>query len=233
MTVPGSGPRDFDRLGELLPLGTGGATEPATSGAAPGPARPLGGDEIHQKLVAVWPEVVGTEVAANARPVQLRDGRLVATTSSSAWAQTLQLMSPLIVDRLNERLGEGTIDRAVFRHAGWESPVPAAPASIPDKTAKPHPAGRRKSPARTAMPPAAQTAAPLAPADRPGPAAGPTAATEAPAMPVPDDTQGLSAEERQALADLEKLPLAPAVKERIREAMKAGFVRARQDFGRS
>ena len=55
----------------------------------PGPA---GGDRLGRR--------VGPEVAANARPVQLRDGRLVVTTSSSAWAQTLQLMSPMVVERL-------------------------------------------------------------------------------------------------------------------------------------
>ena len=47
-------------------------------------------------------------MAGNARPVQLRDGRLVVTTSSSAWAQTLQLMSEMVRARLNERLGDGS-----------------------------------------------------------------------------------------------------------------------------
>ncbi len=59
----------------------------------------------------------------------------------------------------------------------------------------------------------------------PAPVRGPAAAG--------DDLARFSDEEKQALADLELLPLPPSVKDTIRDAMKAGFVRARQDFGRS
>jgi phenylacetate-coenzyme A ligase PaaK-like adenylate-forming protein len=52
-----------------------------------------------------------------------------------------------------------------------------------------------------------------------------------PARAAPAD--GLTPEEVQALADLDRQPLDPTVKARIREAMQAGFVRTRQDFGRS
>ncbi|OFV83227.1 MAG: hypothetical protein A2W26_13190 [Acidobacteria bacterium RBG_16_64_8] len=76
---------------------------------------------------------MGGEVAANTRPVQLRDGRLVVSTSSSAWAQTLQLMGDAIVNRLNERLGSEVVNNIIFRHAGWEEPPsrPCPPASQP------------------------------------------------------------------------------------------------------
>jgi hypothetical protein len=233
MTTPRSGPQDFDRLGDLLPPGAGGATAGTASvgapapGAAPSvaagavPGRPLPGDDLNQRLVAVWPEVVGAEVAANARPVQLRDGRLVATTSSSAWAQTLQLMSPMIVAGLNERLGAETIDRAVFRHAGWDNFASITPTKAAAQAAKERPPGRRTSGTRPSEAAAPAGASPAEPA------------TEAAAGRAGYDAQGFSGEEQRALEDLELLPLAPAVKERIREAMRAGFVRARQDFGRS
>jgi hypothetical protein len=77
-------------------------------------------------VATIWQEAVGAEIAANARPVQLRSGRLVVTTSSSAWAQTLHLMSETVKARLNERLGEQVVERVVFRHAGWERPRAAA-----------------------------------------------------------------------------------------------------------
>jgi hypothetical protein len=108
---------DFARIGDLLPPGSEGA---AAARPAAGTAPDARGSDLSRRLAAVWAEVVGDEVAANARPVQLRDGRLVVTTSSSAWAQTLQLMSEMVRARLNERLGDRAIDRVVFRHAGWE-----------------------------------------------------------------------------------------------------------------
>jgi hypothetical protein len=208
---------DFDRLGDLLPDGeavprarsrrsaTGGAgvagnppvsgTTPFESNAgSPGGIPPSGAGageaDLNQRVAGLWLEVVGPEVAANARPVQVREGRLVATTSSSAWAQTLQLMSEMVIARLNDRLGGPVIEKAVFRHAGW---LDFARRDVPEE-----PKPRR--------------------------AAGSSDKAE---------QEGLSVEERQALADLEGLPLSPSAKDAIRNAMKAGFVRARQDSGRS
>jgi len=133
---------DFARLGDLLGEACGLPPDGgAPRGAAPfgGPSRgaargaPVGAegrahssgspcppDDPARLLALAWPEVVGPEVAANARPVQLRRGRLVVSTSSSAWAQTLHLMSDAVASRLNDRLGAGTVEQVVFRHAGWE-----------------------------------------------------------------------------------------------------------------
>lgn len=115
---------DFDRLGDLLRDVCG----PAVSGEAV--EAPVGSDSssgsstnVARLVAAAWAETVGEEVAANARPMQLRQGRLTVSASSSAWAQTLQLMTETIKDRLNERLegmGATTITEVVFRHAGWE-----------------------------------------------------------------------------------------------------------------
>jgi hypothetical protein len=52
--------------------------------------------------------------------VQLKNGRLVVSTSSTVWAQTLQFMSEAIRARLDEQLGPGVVLEVVFRHAGWE-----------------------------------------------------------------------------------------------------------------
>lgn len=233
---------DFDRLGDLLPAGGDGTGEstarlPAPviggptidgrspSGAAAGAAASA---DLNRRLAALWPKAVGAEIAANARPAQLRAGRLVVTTSSSAWAQTLHSMSEMVVARLNEQLGANTIERAVFRHAGWEEFPVVPPACVPvvppacepasQGEASPRPPRRRQSPA------------PRRP--RGTPAGPPGSPADLPTASVGADLAGLSDEERRALADLEALPLAPAVKETIREAMMAGFVRARQDLGR-
>lgn len=101
---------DLERLGSLLPSALGK------------------GMPAERRVAAVWPEVVGPEVARNAQPRTLRGGRLVVATSSSVWAQTLQHMAGEIVPRLNEALAVGSeeptgvvhIREAVFRPAGWD-----------------------------------------------------------------------------------------------------------------
>ena len=151
---------DFNRLGDLLPAGNEGApgaigpgeAREGSSGAGSSRQTPMSGAaddrgaELNRLLAAVWADVVGPEVAANAKPVQLREGRLVVTTSSSAWAQTLQLMSEIVIARLNERLGEAAVKKAVFRHAGWEdfSPVAAGPPARRAESARPRWAGRAR-----------------------------------------------------------------------------------------
>lgn len=114
---------DLDRLGDLLPPEASGWGATSRTRSVTGSAAPNVGsdDELGRRVAEVWAEEMGPEIAANARPVQLRAGRLVVTTSSSAWAQTLQLMSPMVVERLNRRVGGGSVEKAVFRHAGWDS----------------------------------------------------------------------------------------------------------------
>jgi len=116
---------DFGRVGDLL----GDACEAAVSGGAlvPAPAGSKGptvtkgvSTDPARALAALWPDIAGPDVAANARPVQLSRGRLVVSTSSSVWAHTLTYMESDLKDKMNERLGPGTIEQIVFRHAGWE-----------------------------------------------------------------------------------------------------------------
>ncbi len=118
------GQDDFSRLGDLLeevPEMPVGALPRRTSlGASRGGAFPASEQDPTRVLALVWPDVVGEEIAANARPVHLRQGRLIVSASSSAWAQTLQLMSDAIVTGLAERLGPAMVERIVFHHAGWE-----------------------------------------------------------------------------------------------------------------
>jgi hypothetical protein len=71
-------------------------------------------------LVSAWPEIAGPEIASNARPIQLKRGRLLVSTASAAWAHTLQYMAEGLRARLNERIGNGVVQEIVFRHAGWE-----------------------------------------------------------------------------------------------------------------
>jgi hypothetical protein len=128
-------PEDFERVGNLLGDFYSGAASPSPEDgeAAGGPRRPSAcrqttPSHVARSLAAVWPEVAGPEVAANAVPVQLKAGRLVVTTSSSGWAQTLLYAAEDLAARLNERLGADTVKQIVFRHAGWEERAPGATA---------------------------------------------------------------------------------------------------------
>jgi len=66
------------------------------------PATPLA------RIQRAWPEVVGPAINSEAQPTAERGGVLTVSCSAAVWAQELDLMSPTIVERLNERL-EGRI----------------------------------------------------------------------------------------------------------------------------
>jgi predicted nucleic acid-binding Zn ribbon protein len=51
-----------------------------------------------------WPEAVGATIAREATPVSERGGVLTVSCSASVWAQELDLMGPVLLERLNERL---------------------------------------------------------------------------------------------------------------------------------
>ena len=57
-----------------------------------------------------WAAVVGQEVAAHVTPESYADGRLVVRTDSTAWATQVKLLAANLVRRLNEDLGDGTIE---------------------------------------------------------------------------------------------------------------------------
>ncbi len=59
----------------------------------------------------VWPEAVGAAIAREASPAAEREGVLTVACSSSAWAQELDLMAPVLLSRLNEALAAGGIRR--------------------------------------------------------------------------------------------------------------------------
>lgn len=128
---------DFDRVGELLGDVCEAAGSPtgrevqrrvdrdgearASAGVAPSSGvAPVSATDLSRSVALIWPKVAGDEVAANASPVRLKDGRLTVSTSSSVWAHTLQYMEAELVERLNAELGYEVLDQIVFRHAGWE-----------------------------------------------------------------------------------------------------------------
>lgn len=56
-----------------------------------------------------WEAVVGREVGQHVTPESYADGRLVVRTDSTAWATQMKLLAGSVVRRLNEVLGDGTV----------------------------------------------------------------------------------------------------------------------------
>ena len=56
-----------------------------------------------------WEAIVGKDVGQHVTPESFADGRLVVRTDSTAWATQMKLLIPDVVRRLNEVLGEETV----------------------------------------------------------------------------------------------------------------------------
>jgi hypothetical protein len=85
-------------------------------------------------LVALWPQVVGGAVAANAWPARLnRDGVLHVNTSSSAWAFELGHLE----SEIRSRLGEHAPPRIRFAPGPLPEPAPAASEGPPEPPPEP------------------------------------------------------------------------------------------------
>lgn len=75
---------------------------------------------LHERLAerAVlerWSEVVGPEIAAHSRAVDLADGVLVLEADHGAWRQELTLLMPRIRERFNELCGPDTVTDIQWR----------------------------------------------------------------------------------------------------------------------
>ncbi|RNM12596.1 DUF721 domain-containing protein [Nocardioides pocheonensis] len=57
-----------------------------------------------------WASVVGDEVAAHVTPESYADGRLLVRTDSTAWATQMKLLAGNLIHRLNQDLGDGTVE---------------------------------------------------------------------------------------------------------------------------
>ena len=59
----------------------------------------------------VWRSAVGPAIAQEAQPTGERGGVVTVSCSASVWAQELDLMAPIIVERLNQSLRSGRVSR--------------------------------------------------------------------------------------------------------------------------
>jgi predicted nucleic acid-binding Zn ribbon protein len=68
-------------------------------------------DTLLAQVQRVWPAAVGQTIAEAAEPTAERGGVLTVACAAAVWAQELDLMAPTILERLNEALGSGGVDR--------------------------------------------------------------------------------------------------------------------------
>jgi predicted nucleic acid-binding Zn ribbon protein len=66
-------------------------------------------------VIARWDLVVGPDVAGHVQPERYADGVLAVRADSTAWATQVRLLAPMLVRRLNEEIGDGTVSRVEVR----------------------------------------------------------------------------------------------------------------------
>lgn len=72
-------------------------------------SRPLAVSEVTLK----WEEIVGPHVARHCPIETFSEGTLVARADSTAWAQQLQLLLPIIHKRIDEMVGAGVVEKVI------------------------------------------------------------------------------------------------------------------------
>lgn len=58
-----------------------------------------------------WPQAAGGTLAPHGEPWAERDGEVIVACPQAVWAQELDLMSELVVERLNQALGRPAVRR--------------------------------------------------------------------------------------------------------------------------
>jgi predicted nucleic acid-binding Zn ribbon protein len=81
-----------------------------------------------------WADIVGADLAAHTRPDSFADGELAVIADSTAWATQVRLLAPVLVKRLNEEVGDGSVLRVKVRgpqpprrRGGWRVPGSKGP----------------------------------------------------------------------------------------------------------
>jgi predicted nucleic acid-binding Zn ribbon protein len=68
-------------------------------------------DTLLAEVQREWPHAVGDAIAGEAEPTSERGGVVTVSCSASVWAHELDLMAPLILERLNNALRSGQVSR--------------------------------------------------------------------------------------------------------------------------
>jgi hypothetical protein len=67
-------------------------------------------------LLALWPEVAGPHVARFTQAESFKGGTLFVNVANHVWLQHLSFFKELLMQKLNERLGEPLVEKVFFRN---------------------------------------------------------------------------------------------------------------------
>lgn len=62
-----------------------------------------------------WASLVGDQIAKNCRPERIKDGILFLKVSSPVWAQQLQFMKGMVIEKVNRFMGDKGVKELRFR----------------------------------------------------------------------------------------------------------------------
>lgn len=79
------------------------------------------------KVWLAWDRAVGPQIAAQARPIRIRENTLEIRVASPVWMQQLQLLKPRILAQLNDALGEQAFTDIYLRRGKVDKPGAPAP----------------------------------------------------------------------------------------------------------
>ena len=74
-----------------------------------------GTSEAFIRIWKLWDEVVGSAIAAQARPAAFKNGELLVYTTHSVWLQQLQFLRQDILRKLNARCGDPLVRELKFK----------------------------------------------------------------------------------------------------------------------
>jgi predicted nucleic acid-binding Zn ribbon protein len=80
----------------------------------------LKGAVKERAAVEIWSGVVGNKTASVTKVDRVRDGIIYVTCRDSMWAQQLHFLRPLIIGKLNERLGGEVIKEIRLSGRGYQ-----------------------------------------------------------------------------------------------------------------
>jgi predicted nucleic acid-binding Zn ribbon protein len=66
------------------------------------------------RLKSLWPEVVGSQIAARSEPTKLESGRLTIRVEGGAWAAELALLGPSLASAVAQFLGHDLVQEVAI-----------------------------------------------------------------------------------------------------------------------
>ena len=64
-------------------------------------------------VIGRWPQIVGPDIAEHVQPVSFENGVLTLRAVSTAWATQMRLLTSVLLGRLEQEVGAGTVTEVV------------------------------------------------------------------------------------------------------------------------